>query len=62
MEILLEIWYNSKRGIDPEEIIEKFDDNNSEYIYQKAKKMLEMQKIYKELCDYYTTSKNLEER
>lgn len=62
MEILLEIWYNSKRGIDPEEIIEKFDDNNSEYIYQKAKKMLEMQKIYKELCDYYTISKNSEER
>lgn len=50
------------RGINPEEIIEKFDDDNAEYIYQKAKKMIEMQKIYKELCDCYTTSKNPEER
>ena len=41
----------SQRGIPSEEIIKSYESGNLDSLYNKAKKMLELQKIYKDLCN-----------
>ena len=35
--------------VEPEDVIEAYESNNMDYLYNQAKKMVELQKIYKEL-------------
>lgn len=52
----------SQLGINPSDIIAAYEDNNSgamEELYNRAKKILELQELYKELClEYYHHSKH----
>ena len=50
----------SQKGIEPEDVVEAYQSNNLDYLYIKAKRIIEMKEIYKELCQAY--SKNLNQR
>ena len=56
-----EIGEISQKGINPEEIVNAYKSNDSasmETIYDKAQKLIELQKLYKELyIEYYTQAK-----
>ena len=43
----------SQKNIAPEDVIEAYESNNMDYLYNQAKKMVKLQEIYKELCDTY---------
>jgi hypothetical protein len=46
----------SQKGIKPEDIIAAYESNSTEAmecLYKKAQKMLELQKLYRELCLAY---------
>lgn len=43
----------SQKGINPKDVIEAYESNNMEYLYNQAKKMVEFKKIYEELCELY---------
>mgnify|MGYP003292326837 CR=1 FL=1 len=51
----------SQKGMNPEDIVVAYESNDSEtmkYLYEKAKKLIELQKVYKDLClEYYNKSK-----
>ena len=52
-----EIGRLSQRGINPDDVIaayESGDPSTMNYLYQQAKRLIELQKLYKELCfEYY---------
>ena len=56
-----EIGSISQKGMNPEDIVDAYESNDSEtmkYLYKKAKKLVELQKLYKDLClEYYKKSK-----
>ena len=54
----------SQKGMNPEDIVDAYESNDSETmenIYKKAKKLVELQKLYKDLClEYYNKSNRSE--
>jgi hypothetical protein len=52
----------SQKGMNPEDIVDAYESNDSEtmkYLYMKAQKLIELQKLYKELClEYYNATKD----
>ena len=40
----------SQERIAPEDVIKAYESNNMDHLYNKAKKMVELEKIYRELC------------
>ena len=51
----------SQKEINTEDIVDAYESNDDtmEYIYNKAQKLVELQKLYKELClAYYNKAKN----
>ena len=55
-DAIRQVGFKSQRGIEPEDVIEAYESNNIDYLYKQAKKMVELQKIYKELCDAYASN------
>ena len=51
----------SKQGIDPEDVVESYENNTVDYLYKKAKQLVELHEIYEELC-YEAYRDNSEER
>lgn len=52
-ETIREIGSISQRGIDPKDVIIAYESNDAEtlnYLYKKAKNLVELQSLYKELC------------
>ena len=46
----------SQKGINPTDVVEAYQSNDSvamEALYDKAQKLIELQKIYRELCLQY---------
>ena len=46
----------SQEGIDPEDVTEAFESNDPEvmtYLYNKAKRIIELKELYQELCNIY---------
>ena len=41
----------SHKMIAPEDIVEAYESGNIDYLYNQAKKMIELKKIYNELCE-----------
>ena len=60
-----EIGAISQKGINPEDVIQAYESNDSdtmEYLYKKAQKLIELQKLYRELyLEYYNSTRNKEE-
>ena len=55
-----EIGSISQKGINPEDVIdacESYDSDAMAYLYKKAQKLIELQKLYKDLCLEYYNSK-----
>ena len=59
-DTIREIGFMSQRRIEPQEIVEAYENNDGKIdeLYKKAKMMLEVQKLYRELCLEYGKSKN----
>ena len=57
-----EIGLMSQKGMNPEDIVDAYESNDSEtmkYLYEKAKKLVELQKLYKDLClEYYNSTRD----
>ena len=57
-----EIGSISQKGMNPEDIVAAYESNDSEamkYLYEKAKKLVELQKLYKDLClEYYNSTRD----
>lgn len=45
----------SQKSINPEDVIDAYESGNIDYLYNQAKKLIELQKLYKELCDAYAS-------
>lgn len=60
-----EIGAISQKGINPEDVIQAYESNDSdtmEYLYKKAQKLIELQKLYRELyLEYYNSKRNKDE-
>ena len=60
-----EIGSISQKGIDPADVVVAYNSNDSEAmkaLYDKAQKLIELQKIYRELClEYYNKAKEEDE-
>jgi len=53
----------SQKRIDPEDVVEAYESNSDEakeYLYKKAKKMIALQELYKELCLEYCKARKKE--
>ena len=53
VETIRKIGSASQKGMKPEDIVEAYESNDSETmenLYKKAKKLIELQKLYKDLC------------
>ena len=65
VESIREIGILSQKGINPDDIIAAYESGDSStmnYLYQKAKRLVELQELYKELClEYYKKTKDLSE-
>ena len=48
-----EIGIRSQKNIKPEDVIEAYENDCMDYVYKQAKKMVELKKLYNDLCDYY---------
>lgn len=61
VDTIREIGSISQKGINPTDVIVAYESNDGvslEALYDKARKLIELQKIYKELClEYYNKSK-----
>ena len=61
-DAIREIGSISQRGINPDDIIvayESGDQSTINYLYQQAKRLVELQRLYKELCfEYYKKTKD----
>ena len=58
-DIIRKIGLASQKGMNPEEIVDAYESNDSqtmENMYKKAKKLVELRKLYKELCLEYSKS------
>lgn len=55
----------SQRGINPDDVIAAYESNEPStmnYLYQQAKRLVELQELYKELCfEYYKKIKHTSE-
>lgn len=64
-EAIREIGMLSQRGINPDDVIAAYESGDSStmnYLYQQAKRLVELQKLYKELCfEYYKKIKDTPE-
>ena len=64
-EAIRKIGILSQRGINPDDVIvayESSDPATMKYLYQQAKRLVELQKLYKELClEYYNQTKDTKE-
>lgn len=54
LDAIRQVGIMSQKGIAPEDVIEAYESNNMDYLYNQAKKKVKLQEIYKELCDVYT--------
>ena len=52
-DAIREVGSMAQKRIAPEDVIEAYENEEMDYLYKKAKKMVELQKMYKELCDSY---------
>ena len=52
-DAIREIGSISQKGISPEEVITAYDNGEIEALYKKSKMMVELQRLYKELCLEY---------
>lgn len=61
-EAIREVGSLSQGGIDPEDVIvayESGDPDTMNYLYQQAKRLVELQELYKELCfEFYKKTKD----
>ena len=56
-----EIGSISQQGINPEDVVAAYESDDSEtmkYLYSKSQKLIELQKLYRDLCLEYYKSKN----
>jgi len=64
-EAIREIGILSQKGINPDDVIvayESDDRTTMNYLYQQAKRLVELQELYKELCvEYYNNTKDTPE-
>lgn len=64
-EAIREIGSISQNGINPEDVAAAYESNDSEtmkYLYRKSQKLIELQRLYKDLClDYYKRKNGDEE-
>jgi len=64
-EAIREIGRLSQRGINPDDVVaayESGDHSTMNYLYQQAKRLVELQELYKELCvEYYNNTKDTPE-
>jgi hypothetical protein len=60
-----EIGSVSQKGINPDDIIVAYESGNQStmaYLYKQAKRLVELQELYKELCfEYYNKKKDIPE-
>lgn len=60
-DTIREIGMLSQKGINPVDVVDAYESNSGDtmkYLYNKAKKIVELQKLYRELClEYYKQSK-----
>ena len=60
-DAIREIGLISQKGINPTDVVVAYESEDSaamEILYDKAQKLIELQKIYRELClEYYNKSK-----
>ena len=65
-EVIREIGSLSQRGVNPDDVIaayESGDSNTMNNLYQQAKRLVELQELYKELCfEYYKKIKDTPEK
>ena len=60
-EAIREVGILSQRGINPDDVIVAYESDDSStmnYLYQQAKRLVELQELYKELCFEYYKKKN----
>ena len=53
----------SQKGVSTEDVVDAYESKDSEtmeYLYKKAKKVLELQELYRELCLEYIEKKDSE--
>ena len=59
-----EIGVMSQKGMNPEDIVDAYESNDSEtmkYLYNKAKRLVELRELYNNLClEYYKKSNRSE--
>ena len=53
VDAIHEIGIRSQKNIEPEDVIEAYESDSMDYLYKQAKKMVELKKLYEDLCDYY---------
>ena len=61
-DTIREIGFMSQRRIEPQEIVKAYESGNKneiEELYKKAKMMIEIQKLYRELCLAYGKESNV---
>ena len=47
----------SEKGIDPKKVVELYESNNLNILYEEAKRLIEINKLYHELVEYYQNSR-----
>lgn len=55
----------SQERIDPQDVVDAFESNDQDtmnYLYNKAKRMLELHELYQELCNIYYETVTEEKR
>ena len=61
VDAIREIGSLSQKGINPDDVIVAYESgnpNNIEYLYQRAKRLVGLQELYKEMCfEYYKKTK-----
>lgn len=51
VEMIKQIGIISQKGFDPKEIVESFENDSTENLYNKAKQRIELQEIFKEILN-----------
>ena len=62
-DTIREIGSKSQKGFEPEDIVAAFESGDKEtieYLYQQAKKMVELKNLYKDLCLAYSVERKKE--
>ena len=55
VEAIRDVGMIAQSKINPEDVIEAYESDCIEYLYQKAKKKVTLEKLYHELVDWYVT-------